>query len=132
MLVLALLAASSVCGAQQAYVFPPGNNQKGEIIPKEKLNFVLYTKEKCALPIVHAKDMRKAVAYGVTPPLVGCWGRTLSAYGDTVLYVSPTGFTDEMHLGEMVGADFQKDGSAIIIEPSHYLEDMRRRFPPIR
>lgn len=132
MLVFALLVAPTACFAQQAYVFPPGNNQMGEVIPKEKLNFVLYTKEQCGLPIVHAKDMRKAVAFGVTPPLVGCWMRTLSAYGDAVVYISPTGFTNEMHLSDMVGADLQKDGSAIVTNPSKAIEDYRKRFPAIR
>lgn len=113
-------------------MFPPGNNQKGEVIPKEKLNFVLYTKEKCGLPIVHAKEMRKAIAYGVTPPDVGCWGRTLSSDDESIVIIGARGDAMSQSLSNFVGVDFQSDGSTVITVPSQAIQEYRKRFPAIR
>ena len=76
-ILLAVLAAAPLASvAAEAYIFPPGQNQVGDVVPQDKLVYVLYTNEKCALPLVHAGDMRRAeMTAGRGKMLQGCWGK---------------------------------------------------------
>lgn len=127
--VFVLFMMWGMAGAQEAYVMPPGSNQAGDVIAREQLIYVLYTRAKCPLPIVNAEHMRRADIFNTRTPDIGCWGRTLSPQEGSVLIVGPTGATSAANLGAMVKARIEKDGSATITEPSPMLRDFRDRFP---
>ncbi|WP_023596434.1 MULTISPECIES: hypothetical protein [Pandoraea] len=129
---LILAATSSVACASEAYVFPPGQNQVGDIVPREKLIYVLYTKEKCALPVVHASDMRRADIFNRAEADVGCWGKTLSGDPNSVVIVDRFGNVTNSSTSSFALADVARDGSANITRPSAGISDFRRRFPGVR
>lgn len=127
-----LAAASSLAGAGEAYVFPPGQNQVGDIVPRDKLIYVLYTKEKCTLPVVHASDMRRAEIFNRAEPDVGCWGKTLSGDPNSVVIVDRNGNVTNSSTSSFALADVGRDGSANITLPSAAISDFRKRFPGVR
>lgn len=127
-----LAAASSVAVAGEAYVFPPGQNQIGDIVPREKLIYVLYTKEKCTLPVVHASDMRRADIFNRTEADVGCWGKTLSGDPNSVVIVDRYGNVTNSSTSSFALAEVARDGSANITRPSSGISDFRKRFPGVR
>ncbi|WAL80950.1 hypothetical protein OYT13_13800 [Pandoraea sp. XJJ-1] len=129
---LMLAVTSATAGAKEAYVFPPGQNQVGDVVPSEKLIYVLYTKEKCGLPVVHASDMRRADISGGGRTNQGCWGKTLSGDPDSVIIVDRYGNVTPSSTGNMARATISASGEATVIEPSASLNEFRKRFPGVR
>jgi len=129
---LAFLAMSGTAAAADAYVFPPGQNKVGDIVPRERLIYVLYTTEKCTLPVIHANDMRRADMTGSGRTTQGCWGKTLSGDPDSVVIVDKFGNVTPSSTSNMARATISTSGEATVVEPSAQLSEYRKRFPGVR
>lgn len=120
-LLFALLAISGAAGAQEAYVMPPGSNRIGDTIARDKLIYVLYTGAKCPLPIVNAEQMRRAEIYNTQKPDTGCWGKTLSPLGGSIVIIGPQGNVTSGNLTGYAKAKIDATGAATITAPAYAL-----------
>ncbi len=115
-ILLTMLFVTSAAHGAEAYIYPVRGAQVGQTI---KLSFptVLYLNEKCELPLVNAKDMRKYVSYrGVWDE--GCWAQTID--GDAVMIV-PKMATKTVPLDTLMRANVTKDWDAKILAAPQYL-----------
>ncbi|MCT9017099.1 hypothetical protein N6G05_26470 [Cupriavidus gilardii] len=115
---LLLAFTTGTAFAQSAYVMPPGSNQVGDTIKRSDFIYVLYSSKPCGLPIVNAKDMRRAEIFNSTEPDVGCWANTLSPTKGSILIVGPEGNTATGNLMGYAKTTINAAGDAVIAAPA--------------
>ncbi|WP_124909575.1 hypothetical protein [Burkholderia cepacia] len=110
-LVLLAMLVSGAASAHEAYIQLPWDTAVGETV-LVSFGSILYTKQKCPLPLVHAKDMRLYEYLGGANHQMGCWANTLSG---RALVVTSDGETSDLTLPLMFKADVKPDYSAKVL-----------------
>lgn len=113
---LLLIASAIACGsaaAEEAYITPNYMLKVGDSIPIQGRQ-IYYLHQKCELPLVNAKDMRKYVFYRgeAGPNDVGCWATTID---DNAVSVVPKIPATSVAIAALMRVDLRKDGTAKIL-----------------
>ena len=100
LLLTAALLAPLAAIADDAYVYPFAGMKVGVTVDNQ-FPTILYTAQKCDLPLANAQNMRRYESYrGVWD--IGCWGETIG--GDAVIIV-PKMPTKSIPLNTLARAD---------------------------
>ncbi|VWD02338.1 putative exported phage protein [Burkholderia aenigmatica] len=110
-IVLLAMLVSGAASASEAYIQLSWDTPIGATVDV-KYGEILYTGEKCKLPLVHAKDMHRYEYLGGAEHDVGCWANTLSG---KALIVTSDGRTSEAYLPVLFRADVNPDRSAKVL-----------------
>ncbi|MDD1789113.1 hypothetical protein [Burkholderia gladioli] len=109
--VLLAMLVSSVASAHEAYVQLPWDTPIGSTV-EVTFGEILYTKEKCQLPLVNASAMRRYEYLGGTTHDTGCWANTLS---QKALIVTSDGETSDSYIPTLFLVDIRNDNSAKVL-----------------
>ncbi|MBR8471929.1 MULTISPECIES: hypothetical protein [Burkholderia] len=110
-IVLLAMLVSVTASAREAYIQLPWDTEVGAVV-EVKYGEILYTKEKCTLPLVHAKTMRRYEYLGGAEHDIGCWANTLSG---RALIVTSDGETSDSTVPTLFLVDIRPDNSAKVL-----------------
>ncbi|MCQ0032593.1 MULTISPECIES: hypothetical protein [Burkholderia] len=110
-IVLLAMLVSATTSAREAYIQLPYDTPVGATV-EVKYGEILYTKEKCELPIVHANAMRRYEYLGGAEHDSGCWANTLSG---KALIVTSDGETSDSYVPTLFLVDIHPDNSARVL-----------------